>query len=277
MSGLAPATLRSYATGQSRYRRICQRLSILLLPTSERTLCLFAAALTEQQLTHKTTKCYLSAVRRLDNQYGHEHPFSSAFPKLTSVLHGVRRTLGEGHTRQRLSITPMRLRAIKTVWSQQPCSYDTVMLWADCCTGFFGFLRAGEFTVSSLSVFGCASYFTPRDIMTYSHEKPTLVRLHLEQSKTDPFSRSADVYLGRSANDFCPVSSLLADTAVRGNRLGPRFIFSDSCPLSRVRLMQKVQWALSSARLDCSRFTSHSFRIGTATTANARGIDKLCY
>ena len=138
----------------------------------------------------------------------------------------------------------VELRAIKALWSQQPLSYATVMLWAAFYTGFFGFLRAGDFTMSSLSAFDAASHLTPQDITTASHENPTLARLHIKQSKTDPFRRGADVYLGRSANDICPVSSLLAYMAVRGTRSGPLFIFSGDCPLSHDRLVQDVQRAL---------------------------------
>ena len=199
----------SYVTGQSWYRRFCQRLSILPLPRSERTLRRFVAALQEQQLTHKTIKCYLFSVRHLHIQYSHGDPFASALTQLTCVLSGVCCTQGEDHTRQRLDITPMELHAIKVVWSQQPLSYNTVMLWTACCTGFIGFLRAGEFTVSSLLAFDPASHLTPQDNTTASHENPTLVRLHLKKSKTYPFRRSADVYLARSTNDVCPVSSLL--------------------------------------------------------------------
>ena len=127
--------------------------------------------------------------------------------------------------------------------------------------------------MSSLFAFDPASHLAPQDITTDSHENPTLVRLHLKQSKTDPFRRGADIYLGLSANDIFPVSSLLAYMAFRGTRSGPLFIFSDGCLLSRVRLVQEVQRALSSAGIDCSGFTGHSFRIGATTTAKARGID----
>ena len=130
--------------------------------------------------------------------------------------------------------------------------------------------------------------------MTDSHKNPTLVRLHLKRSKTDPFRRGADVYLERSANDMCPVSSLFAYMAVRGTLSGPLFIFSDGCPLSRVRLVQELQRALSSAGLDCSGFTSHRFpnrcrhycqgpwhrrlyhqRVGTVEKQGVRGINKV--
>ena len=104
----------------------------------------FFAALREQQLTHKTIKCYLSAVSHLHIQYGHEDPFASALPQLTYVLSGVRRTQGERHTRQRLSITPMELRSIKTVWSQQSLKYDTLMLWAALLHGFLRFSEGGR-------------------------------------------------------------------------------------------------------------------------------------
>ena len=187
--------MRSYATGQSRYRQFRRRLSILPMPTSERSLCVFVATLKEQQLTHKAIKCYLSAVRHLHIQYGQADPFASALPQITYVLSGVRRTQDEDQTRQRLSITPMELRAIKASWSQQPLSYDIVMLWAVRCTGFFVYLRAGKFTVSSLSAFDHAYQLTPQDITSYSYENSTLVRFHLKQSETDSFCHSADVYL----------------------------------------------------------------------------------
>ncbi len=70
-----------------------------------------------------------------------------------------------------------------------------------------------------------------------------------------------------------PVSSLLAYKAFRGIRSWPLFIFSDGGPLTRVRLVQEVQRELSSAGLDCSVFTGHSFRIAAASTAKARDVD----
>ncbi|XP_062503943.1 uncharacterized protein LOC134180772 [Corticium candelabrum] len=147
------------------------------------------------------------------------------------------------------------------------------MLLAAFCPGLFGFLRVGEFTVSSFSSFEHASHLTSQDITTDSHENPFLVRLHLKWAKTDLFCCGADVYLGRSANDICSVSSFLAYMVDRSARSGPFFIFIDSCPLSSVRLVQEVQRALSSAGLDCSGYTGHSFQIGAATTAKALDID----
>ena len=233
-------------------------------------LCRFVAALMEQELTHKIIKCYLSAVHQLHIQYGHVDSFASALPQLTFVLRGVGRTQGEGHTRQRLLITPMELTAIKAVSSQQPLSYDAVMLWTACCTGFFGFLRAGEFTLSSLSVFDPTPHLAPEDITTDSHERQTLVRLHLKQSKTDPFGRDADVCLARSANDICPVSSLLAYMAGRA-------LVRGRCSYSATVVPYLVSdWYKSCSRrcrqqvLDCSGFTCHCFRIGAVSTAKAR-------
>ena len=147
------------------------------------------------------------------------------------------------------------------------------MLWTACCTGFFGFRRAGEFIVSSLSAIDPTPHLTSQDITTDSHESQTLVRLHFKQSKTDPFRRDADVYLARSANDICPVSSLLAYMAgralVRGRSSYSATVIlypvSNWCKRCRRRCRQQV--------LDCSGFTCHSFRIGAASTAKARGID----
>ena len=46
--------------------------------------------------------------------------------------------------RQRLPIIPSILRQIRALWSTRAPEFDIVMLWAACCTAFFGFFRMGE-------------------------------------------------------------------------------------------------------------------------------------
>ena len=56
----------------------------------------------------------------------------------------------------------------------------------------------------------------------------------------------------------------------RGSRESSLFIFSDGKPLTRQRFVIAVREALKMAGVDAS---SHSFRIGAATTAASRGIE----
>ena len=66
--------------------------------------------------------------------------------RLERVLRGVKRSQGIS-TRQRLPVTlaiQSRIRAVLNF----DC-YDDILFWAACCTGFFGFLRSGEFTTPS--------------------------------------------------------------------------------------------------------------------------------
>ena len=54
---------------------------------------------------------------------------------------------------------------------------------------------------------------------------------------------------------------------------GPLFVFSDSSPLTRTKLISAVQRVLAQAGFDTAGYTGHSFRIGAATTAAQAGIE----
>lgn len=175
--------------------------------------------------------------------------------------------------RARLPVTPAILRSIKSLWASRADDVDIVMLWAACCVGFFGFLRAGEFTVRTAADFDPSSSLMLEDVAVDKHDDPSMVRIRLKQSKTDPFRHGVDVFLGRTRADLCPVSALLAYIAVRPAVRGPLFVFGDGSFLSRDKLVTSVRTALQQAGMSAQSYTGHSFRIGAATTAAQVGLE----
>ena len=190
-------------------------------------------------------------------------------PVLQYVLRGVKRS-PRPPTPGRLPITPAILRTIKAQWAS---NHNYIMLWAACCVGFFGFFRAGEFTVRSQDDFDPAFALTLEDVAVDQHSNPSMVRIRLKQSKTDPFRRGVDVFLGRTGVDLCPVAALLASVAVRPHFRGPLFMFQEGTYLTRDRLVLAVRQALQQAGSDPSRYSGHSFRIGAATAAAQAGLE----
>ena len=75
------------------------------------------------------------------------------------------------------------LHLLFRVWSHPPVSRDRVMLWAEYCTGFFGFLRSGEFTCPSAKDHS-NSMLSAADVGVDSHSNPSFVTIHLRHSKT---------------------------------------------------------------------------------------------
>ena len=79
------------------------------------------------------------------------------------------------------------------------------------------------------------------------------------------------IYVGRGEGPVCPIRALGNFLALRGSSEGPLFTFSDGRPLTRQQLSSTVQSILHSAGYTGS-YSGHSFRIGAATTAAARGV-----
>ena len=272
--GLAPSSQKAYKSAQSRYLNFCVQFNVQPLPLSENILCSFVAFLASRHVKFQTIKCYLSGVRHLQISNGFNDPFAGApFVKLDYVLRGVRRSQSSSGSSVRpgLPITPAILRTVRAQWYATWDSFDTVMLWAAFCLGFFGFMRAGEFTVPE-GAYDADCHLSFNDIAVDSHNSPSMMQVRLKASKTDPFRHGVDLVIGKSGDELCPVEAMMSYLAARGDGPGPLFLYSDGHYLTREKLVLALRQVLSSANIDMSHFSGHSFRIGAATTAARAGV-----
>ena len=72
---------------------------------------------------------------------------------------------------------------------------------------------------------------------------------------------------------MCPVSAVLVYLLSRGKKAGPLFVLKDGKPLTRQRFVAAIHDALHQAGVVTESYVSHSFRIGTATTAASRDLE----
>ena len=97
----------------------------------------------------------------------------------------------------------------------------------------------------------------------HSHINRTLLIVHLKYSKTDQQGEGIDLWVGRSYNDLCPVSSMLTYLVQKGNSEGLllNFMYQDGKSLSRESFIQWLKKTLVAAGIDPSKFSGLSFRM----------------
>ena len=161
----------------------------------------FATSLSDS-LCRSSIKVYLSAVRSLHIDQGLPNPLANCL-QLQCLLRGIKRVQGSSPTK-RLPVTIDILRVIQG--SLDLSSRDYFMLWAACCLGFFGFLRAEEFTTSR--PFDPSIHLAVSDMQANPLMNPTCFKISIKCLKTDPFQMGCDIYVGRGIGSICPVASI---------------------------------------------------------------------
>ncbi|XP_052788854.1 uncharacterized protein LOC128223621 [Mya arenaria] len=144
-------------------------------------------------------------------------------------------------------IYSLKLKDLNSAIAQTPCHPQII-----ACVGFF---RVGELILSKATL----------------RLGKVCLTLHYVIKKTQ---LGAPETIGiKSSNDtVCPVSSLVQYLRVRPKVAGPLFCHFDGSPVTRYQFTSVLKKALRDAGLDYTRFSSHSFRIGAATTAALKGI-----
>jgi len=77
------------------------------------------------------------------------------------------------------------------------------------------------------------AHFPYSDVSINDPEHPTLMKLRLKASKTDPFHKGVDIVMGRTNNKLCPIEAMLAFLVVRGSKQGFLFTFHNGRLLTK--------------------------------------------
>ena len=126
-------------------------------------------------------------------------------------------------------------------------------------TGFYGFLSASKFTSSSLQW---------SDVQFSA----TTAAMDLRQSKNDPFRRGDTITIQATSTSTCPIRAINCFAELSTLRSGSVYYGGCFIPLSRVHPTDVLRRLLQQAGYQQCLYSSHSFRIGTATTAAAVGL-----
>ena len=211
-------------------------------------------------------------------QAGLKDPFAQvAWPRLDYVVKGIKKVEAEKGVASwtRLPITRSILQKLQEVWSTSSkcCAFDRKMLWAACCLGFFGFLRVGEMTAPIDATYDASVHLSISDIAVDNSRSPAVVRVTVKASKTDPFRKGVQLYLGKTGTTVCPVTAMVSYLCVRGMSSGALFRFSDGRLLTRQRFVEALRTGLEKVNVPQDQYCGHILRIGAATTAAAKGLE----
>ena len=165
------------------------------------------------------------------------------------------------------------MQSINDLLINQPHSYAKILIWATYCLAFFGFLWVSEFTIPSNTRYDEECHLSSADISIDNHNNPQILKVKIKQSKTDSFRRRVDIYLGTTGTTLCLIKAILPYLALRPNHHnGLLFIFEDGHSLTYQRFSSNLDNLLSRHGFDTTQYNTHSFRIGTATTAAQANI-----
>ena len=185
-------------------------------------------------------------------------------------MRGIKRIQGNIFKKPpRIPITPALLTQLGwTLWSSSIDFPDKIMIWAAMLTAFHGFLRVSEYTSSHVRTFDPLTTLCYQDITINSVNS---ISIQIKASKTDPFRQGTTIHLFRNHSPLCPVQAMSSFLSKHPTKCGPLFTWQDGRYLTR----SSFQSILNKIKpLHIVSMSSHSFRIGAATTAAAAGYPR---
>ena len=210
-------------------------------------------------------KSHLAAIKHHIILHGY-HQEIPPLPRLYMLTRAIKRSSGHTKRPARSPITVLLLHQLhKHLTNSTFNILDQTMLWAAFLTAFFGFLRSSEYVSPTISKFNDTTLLRS-DIQIINRR----VHMNLKASKTDPFRHGCTIRLAPTNTSLCPTTAIINYLNIHPTNTGPLFTYSDGTYLTRRRLNKIINTALPTN----NPVSSHSFRIGAATTAAAAGFPR---
>lgn len=101
------------------------------------------------------------------------------------------------------------------------------------------------------------------------------VSILIRYSKTDQCGTSTTIILNvNQIKDLCPIQALKDYMSIRPSVQGPLFIHFYTKPLTKVQVNKVLKKCVLTLGLPTEDYSSHSFRIGAATSAAIQGVSE---
>ena len=80
-------------------------------------------------------------------------------------------------------------------------------------------------TAPSNTTYDASVHLSISDIAVDNSKAPAVVRVTIKASKTDPFRKGVELYLGKTGTTVCPVTAMVSYLCIRGMSSGALFLF----------------------------------------------------
>ena len=238
------------------------------LPVSTASIALFISFLCAKGLAPATINTYLSAISYAHKVKGFHDPTKSFLIDKLRVAVGRR-----GQADIRLPVTRYLLyELVRSLAHTSPSAYQRSLYGAMFLIAFYGFFRLGELACKAKKR---STEVVQLDQVTFLKQNSlvTAVKVVITKFKHNTSNRPFTVLIESEPSEpFCPVQLLLDFLKLRGFDRGPLFLFSSGEAVSINHFNTALRQALTFCGLDCSRYKSHSFRIGAACHAAEKGF-----
>ncbi|XP_055344929.1 uncharacterized protein LOC129592827 [Paramacrobiotus metropolitanus] len=147
-------------------------------------------------------------------------------------------------------------------------AYSKLLIWSTFTTAFFAALRVSEFTSQSTRHYDDRRTLLTSGVTIGSESAVISIR----RSKTDQFGHGYRITLVSTNRSVCPVTAIRNYAAVKipTQQPHPFFLQEDGQFVTRTQVDRWLQIFLNGTP-GRERYSTHSFRIGAASTATSNG------
>ena len=259
-ASLANNTWKAYETGMQTFEqfRMLHDLS-LVWPPPVHHLSNFISYLSSTSYSPSTIRLYISGVSFSSRCRGLQDTTKNFL--IQKMMTGAKNLYQKIDTRHPVTLDMLSKLpfALQNVCSSR---YESMLFTAAFSLAFFGLLRVGEITVSSMM----DKYKVIQNTDVYFSQTPLELQLTIRYSKTEQSGNSCVLRIGEENNLFvCPLHTLKSYLAIRPQFNGPLFCHFNKMPITRNQFVTMLHASLRFLGISCSKYNTHSFRIGGAT------------